>query len=137
MIFDFKNERLELGNSFSLGRWLGLCGSRYANLYVIMCYRKGEHFIKVGRTCSSISKRFRDLPYYYTILYSEHISPRKAFHKEEELHKTLKTFKYGYKPQLKFVGQNECYIMESLDLISEIIGSMIKKPKYKGRFVKS
>lgn len=88
-------------------------------VYVIECYNDFEKFIKIGRTFTTITKRFntkKALPYRYRII-KEFIfqDSLTAYKKETELHEKFK--KFSYKPQLNFSGETECF---SININKEI-----------------
>lgn len=80
-------------------------------LYVIECWNEDERFIKIGRTFTTVKKRFYskyDLPYNYKILkVIEHPDYNYIFNLENRLKR--KFSQYKYLPKLPFGGQYECY----------------------------
>ena len=104
---------------FSLSSWLRYCGERKAFVYVVRIFDDVEDFIKVGRTCRRIEDRFSTLPYRWRLVYADYISPTTAFKKEAELHSLLK--KYSYFPLNNFSGMTECYTLEAVFYLSELL----------------
>lgn len=79
-------------------------------LYIIKCFNKNETFYKIGKTFTTISKRYsssRDLPYMYEIIKVIYGSALKISQLEQELHNRYKEF--SYTPVLEFKGMYECY----------------------------
>ena len=89
--------------------------SKYFNsfkLYVIECFNEEERFIKIGRTFTTVEKRFRGkykLPYQFNILkIIEHTDYKFIYELENKLKRRYKNYKY--QPKKGFGGQYECYI---------------------------
>jgi len=80
-------------------------------LYVIECWNDTERFIKIGRTFTTVEKRFHskyDLPYNYKILkVIENPDYTYIFNLENRLKRKFNLYKYL--PKLPFGGQYECY----------------------------
>lgn len=79
-------------------------------LYVLRCWNENENFYKIGRTSSSISKRFSGtskMPYNYEVVQEIHDNPETIFNLEYLLHNFYKDSKY--RPLLFFKGYNECF----------------------------
>lgn len=80
-------------------------------LYIIECWSETEHFIKVGKTFTDISKRFSNrgaMPYDWKLLYIEEGSAKYISEIERELQKNI----YTYMPKRPFSGQTECFTLE-------------------------
>lgn len=80
-------------------------------VYIIKCFNENEEFYKIGRTFTSIKRRFdsmKDLPYKWEVL--------KVFEgTAEEIHKLESNLKkknkqYKYIPKIYFAGLQECYL---------------------------
>ena len=89
-------------------------GSKSSNfdsykLYIIECYGNNEHFYKIGKTFTTVSKRFEYniIPYKYRIIYLEGGEARYISDKEAKQHNENKQYKYT--PKLSFSGRQECY----------------------------
>lgn len=76
-------------------------------LYVIECWSTTERFIKIGKTFTTISKRFNSLPYEWRIIEQEEGSARYISEKEALLLQQYKD--YSYVPKVLFGGSNECF----------------------------
>lgn len=90
-------------------------------VYIIECWNKDEHFFKIGKTFSTVQKRFvgkHKMPYEFKIIKTIENEDGRYIHKlEKELHKLSAANKY--KPKLYFGGSlNECY-SESLIIKTE------------------
>lgn len=95
-------------------------------LYVIFCYNENEQFIKVGITEASISRRYSGkIPYRYKVLY-QYFSPEYIF-MESALNNEL--INCRYLPKINFGGINECYNIESINIIEEFNPNAIKIEK--------
>ena len=79
-------------------------------VYIIMCWNDDELFFKIGRTFTSIVRRFRSysMPYNYSII-EEYVfeTAKAAFDKENKLKRINKNNKYI--PYIKFNGKQECF----------------------------
>lgn len=87
-------------------------------VYVIEVFDVNERFIKIGRTFSTISKRFannKSLPYEYDILKEITDNPFRIFNLELKLKKLCKEFKYI--PKKKFNGMHECFTEDSKEIL--------------------
>ena len=79
-------------------------------LYIIECTDGDETFVKIGKTFTTVTKRYYgSLPYNWRVITSivgtaEYISSL-----EEELHRNLNSAGYKYTPKKKFNGSSECY----------------------------
>ena len=80
-------------------------------LYIIECTDGDETFIKIGKTFTTVAKRYYGsrLPYTWSVIANivgtaEYISSL-----EEELHRNLNSAGYKHTPKKKFDGSNECY----------------------------
>lgn len=90
-------------------------------VYVIRCYSEHESFLKIGKTFTTIQKRFSEesLPYKYEII-KEYIfeNGKDCSNFEKELHKKYKTLQYY--PLTDFPGCYECFEENVLkDLLNE------------------
>lgn len=99
---------------FSLNNWVKL--SKKSNnfnkftFYVLECWNKKEKFYKIGRTFTTLKKRYSDkskLPYDYSILHISHGTAKEIFEKEIKIKLINKHNRYY--PSLRFNGHNECY----------------------------
>jgi hypothetical protein len=78
-------------------------------VYIIKCWNDEEEFFKIGKTYTTLERRFGStlMPYNYEIIKlfknnSEHVSKL-----EHKLHKQNKL--NNYTPTIGFAGMNECY----------------------------
>lgn len=79
-------------------------------LYFIECWNDTERFIKIGKTFTTLGKRFpgnSSMPYDWKVLSIEEGSARYISEKEQELHKRY--IEESYKPSLTFGGSGECF----------------------------
>ena len=80
-------------------------------VYIIECYDDNERFIKIGKTFTTIQKRFYgvSLPYDYKILKVVEGSARFVSELETELHRNLRDNGLAYMPMKEFGGRYECF----------------------------
>lgn len=79
-------------------------------VYIIKCWDKDEFFYKIGRTFTTIERRFRDnmrLPYNYEIVKIYDGTAKDMVLLENKFKKQNKSYKYI--PKTKFKGFTECY----------------------------
>lgn len=80
-------------------------------VYILKCYDdKGEQFFKVGKTFTTVAKRFvgKDrLPYEYEVIDIIEGSARHISELEHQIQKFNKDYKYT--PQKSFHGETECF----------------------------
>lgn len=85
-------------------------------LYVVECWNGSDHFVKIGKTYTTIHKRLGfHLPYEYKVIQSIEGSPRFISELEHTLHSLNKEFKHL--PSTQFGGMHECFSIEVLDLL--------------------
>ena len=86
-------------------------------VYVIECWsEEGEHFIKVGRTFSTVGYRFKvGMPYHFEVLRTYKGKLKEVYNLELNLKKELKEFKYL--PSEKFSGYEECFTVDAFQYI--------------------
>lgn len=80
-------------------------------VYIIECWNENERFYKIGKTFTTISKRFngnKSLPYNYNIIKLFNGDARKISELENKL--KINNKKYLYTPKIKFNGMYECFI---------------------------
>jgi len=82
-------------------------------VYIIKCNGNGEEFIKIGRTYSSLQRRFGAgntavLPYTYKVLKTIEGDAKYIYNLELMLHEKYKNNKYY--PELYFSGETECFL---------------------------
>ena len=89
-------------------------------LYIIECTDGDETFLKIGKTFTTLTKRYygNRLSYNWRVVTSivgtaEYISDL-----EEELHRNLKNAGYKYTPKKKFNGSSECYKCKYIEEIN-------------------
>ncbi len=86
-------------------------------VYILECFDDNERFIKIGRTFSSVQRRFCNkerLPYNYNII--REIIDENPFHIFKLESKLKREFsKYKYTPKLFFKGMNECFSPDILN----------------------
>lgn len=85
-------------------------------LYLIECYNNDERFLKIGKTFSTVGRRFQDknaMPYYWKLLKQVEGDARTISELENQLHTALKT--YSYVPSKAFGGASECFKLTALD----------------------
>lgn len=90
-------------------------------LYIIKCWDEEEEFYKIGRTFSTLHRRFRSkghIPYNFEeIKIIESEDARCICELEAELKEMNREFKY--KPKIKFNGYMECFSKVELDFINK------------------
>lgn len=98
--------------------------SGVCRLYILHCYDKnGEVFLKVGRTCRTLSKRFssnKEMPYSFDVIYNTESSAEDVFDTERKIKKLF--FDYKYSPKIDFGGKTECFKVEALENILTYVG---------------
>lgn len=86
-------------------------------IYIIHCFDEFEHFIKIGKTYTSVKDRFekhKDFPYQYEILKEiDFKDGRECSDLEMKLHRENKEDQYY--PLKRFGGDTECFYMRILD----------------------
>lgn len=80
-------------------------------IYVILCWKGREKFLKVGMTTRSIENRFKEIPYKYKVIKFVEINQTELYEYEQAIHGLLR--KHKYYPSIKFGGYTECYKMEA------------------------
>lgn len=87
-------------------------------LYVIECWNDTESFIKVGKTFTSLKRRYRgNIPYSWRVLHTIEGSADFISTKERELHN--KFLEHSYTPLITFPGSMECYSTQILDFLHD------------------
>ena len=79
-------------------------------LYIIECWNDTERFIKIGKTFTTLGKRFygtSSMSYDWKVLSIEEGSARYISEKEQELHNRY--IEESCKPSLTFAGSGECF----------------------------
>lgn len=79
-------------------------------LYIIKCWNDSETFYKIGKTFSTVGRRFQDkstLPYQWELIHQIEGDARTISELECNLHKLHKP--YSYTPNLTFGGSTECF----------------------------
>ncbi len=79
-------------------------------VYIIKCYNKNESFYKIGKTYTTVGRRFKStisLPYQWEIIKTYAGDARTICELENKLHKENKKFKYI--PKIFFNGITECF----------------------------
>ena len=76
-------------------------------LYFIKCSNENETFIKVGRTYTSLNKRFSQIPYKVEVIKIVEGEGDYIFDLERRFKRLYK--KHQYIPLIKFGGANECF----------------------------
>ena len=83
-------------------------------MYVILCTSEDESFIKVGIT-SNIDNRLKSIPYSCSILKLVSGNYSYIYHKEQNIHTSLKSQRYI--PKKRFGGRYECYPLAAKDML--------------------
>jgi hypothetical protein len=92
------------------------------SLYIVRCWNEAEEFIKVGKTFTDVSRRFRGtIPYQWELLYQKVGSADYISKLEHELHLFLS--EHSIIPSQKFNGYLECYSNTVQEYISGFINS--------------
>lgn len=100
--------------------FISKCKNNKATLYVVNLSNHDESFIKIGITSRTVKKRFYNLKkYVVTTILSIEKDPDTIWCLEQLLKKQLKH--HQYIPKHKFAGMYECFTLESLDQIKEIL----------------
>lgn len=88
-------------------------------VYIIRCWNEEEEFIKIGKTFTTIERRFwgkKSMPYNYEIIkIIEKKTAEDATDKETELHYKFRDNKYI--PEIDFGGMFECFTKNILKTI--------------------
>lgn len=97
-------------------------------LYVIKIIKENESFIKVGITSfPDLSMRCRELKRLGCAIEKIHVIKdwsRNVYNTEKYIHKMMRAFKYL--PSFDFKGRQECYTLESISEIEEILRKRFK-----------
>jgi DNA-directed RNA polymerase subunit M/transcription elongation factor TFIIS len=121
----YKKAAVKIANSpsgWSLTNWINSSktsrGFTGYKLYFILVWDSGQksHFIKIGRTFRSISKRMDNIPFKYKVESVVNGDAGMIYNSESMLKRILKNYKF--KPSLKFDGWHECFSMESYPIIA-------------------
>ncbi len=86
-------------------------------LYLILCYNETERFLKIGRTCKGVKKRFEDknkMPYKTETIFTRKGSAEDIHFKEKLFKKIMKPFQYS--PKIGFNGKTECFFLSDRDI---------------------
>ena len=86
--------------------------SNYFNgfsLYIIKCWNDNECFYKIGKTFTTVNKRFnaRPIPYEWKLIKVLTGSAKYISELENKLHNLHKQYKYN--PNINFKGETECF----------------------------
>jgi hypothetical protein len=114
----------ERGNMWSYSDWeKAAASSEFFNdftVYIVECWNESERFLKIGKTFTSIHRRFvkGSIPYEWKVLHTITGSANYISRLENILHKRYK--KLSYNPLSKFHGNNECYSLQLKDHIDFI-----------------
>lgn len=99
---------------YSLAKWIESSKSSKSfdsfKLYVIKCWNNSEVFYKIGRTFTTIGKRFdgkNRMPYNWVLLKQICGDAETIFNLENELKRKHKDYKYV--PKIEFKGMYECF----------------------------
>lgn len=108
------------GWSYSLWEKQGACSHYFDSfkVYVIECYNESEHFIKVGKTFSTVGRRFQcknTLPYHWKLITQVEGDAKTISHLEHSLH--AKHHEFSYTPIQSFRGDTECFTYDTLNSI--------------------
>lgn len=109
-------------NLWSYSGWknAGMSSAEFVgfSLYIIRCWEDNEAFIKVGKTFTSVARRFRGvMPYKWELLDHKVGSADYISELEHELHTCLKP--YTFTPSKSFNGCFECYTTETQEYIND------------------
>jgi endogenous inhibitor of DNA gyrase (YacG/DUF329 family) len=87
------------------------------SVYIIECYNANEKFIKIGKTFTSVLKRFRgnNIPYSWVLIDQIYGSSDYISKLEHELHSKFSN--YSYVPEIVFPGHQECYTLNIKDTL--------------------
>jgi len=91
-------------------------------VYIIKCSSIDEEFIKIGRTYTDISNRFRNserMPYSYEVIKTIDGTCAHMFKLENKLKKICKEFRYSTLQNFK--GMHECFTQDCLELLKDYI----------------
>jgi len=87
-------------------------------IYILKCWNDEEEFYKIGKTFTTIERRFRNsfIPYNFKVL-QEIIGTAEYTHNLEKQLKRLNK-KYKYLPKINFGGKYECFYKINLNNIN-------------------
>lgn len=90
-------------------------------LYIVELYDDNERFIKIGKTFRDVNKRFSNMTPLYSvnIIYVKQEEARIISKIEKYLHAKLRDYKHTVKKP--FMGDTECFQIESLPMAKELI----------------
>lgn len=83
-------------------------------VYLILCWKGREKFLKVGMTTKTVEQRFRNIPYNWKMLSKSDVTPELLRKYEQAVHSELRKFKY--RPSVKFDGYTECFTIEAKEI---------------------
>lgn len=78
-------------------------------LYVIKCYNDEEEFYKIGRTFTTVTKRFYSFPYNYDVIKVIEGDADEIFDLENVLQREHRRENLSYIPKISFGGETECF----------------------------
>lgn len=84
-------------------------------IYLVLCgdEKKGEYFLKVGRTFSQVPNRFKTIPYKWKEVYVFQSDAKTIYDIETKLKKKYRELKVI--PSVRFAGRHECFSITALD----------------------
>lgn len=121
--------REKCANGWGYSRWaeLGAKSPSFDSykVYVIKCYceETKEEFMKIGKTYRTVHNRYREchIPYGWELLKEIKGDAREMSILERDIQQRLKMEGMKYKPTKKFDGMHECFTVDTLDIIEEVM----------------
>ena len=94
-----------------------------SKLYLIECFSEDELFYKIGITKKNIDDRFSKgvMPYEYRVIEFYHGNLYDVVIKENKIRSDFARNITPYKPSINFIGYTECFSVDSLDYVKQIL----------------
>lgn len=105
---------------FSKSSFKKKCKNNEGVLYIVLLSQQEEQFVKIGITGKSTTQRnISEKKYNITIKLEIYNTPEQVYDLEDYLH--VKLEKYKYLPKIKFDGYTECFTLEALNHLPELL----------------
>jgi hypothetical protein len=112
--------RIDASVGFTRGRFVTKYKDQLCFLYTIKLINNDEQFIKVGITgLTPKQRKVSEGKYQIEYIYQIENEAGNVWDLEKYFHKELKDFEY--KPLIKFDGDSECFTLEALNYIPELL----------------
>ena len=112
--------------SYTKTNYIKLCKDTGSNLYLMRLSNENELFYKIGIS-NNLTRRAKDIAGDYPVELVHSIfsaDPGKVWTNERKLHKIFK--EKSYSPLIKFKGENECFVFDTLDECITLMNELMK-----------